>query len=143
MIEGWYNDTYLILFKEHAEALEMTERYGLPDMLPGYTVIGLRGWDDLIVRDDNGVCFTVPTVPMVLEYLEPFEFDPDNTILEADESMRGKIKWYATPLVFGGDPESVDNTLWISRDQHPEAVRWWNAKYLEAKAQQAVAHRPA
>ena len=138
MIEGWHNDTYLILFEEQAEATTMTAQYGLHDLLPGFAVVGLRGWDDLIVRDGCGRLFTVPAVPVSREHLEHYDFDFDLAALEADDQMRGKIKWYVTPLVFGGDSFNAENVTWITIAQHPDAVRWWNAKYNEIKAQQAA-----
>lgn len=139
MIEGWHDDTYLIIFEEQADALAMTERYGLPEMLPGFTVAGLREWDDLIVRDAGGQFFTVPTVPITGENLQRYDFDLDLASLEADGQMRGKIKWYVTPLIFGGDPSDSENTAWITLEQHVAAVRWWNAKYREIIAEQVSA----
>ena len=136
MIEGWHNDTYLILFEEQAEAISFTGRYGLREILPGFTLVGLRGWDDMIVRDAGGNFFTVPTVPITREHLQGYDFNIDLSTLEADNQMRGKIKWYVTPLIFGGDPSSAENISWITLDQHPDAVRWWNAKYQEIKEAQ-------
>lgn len=136
MIEGWHDNTYLTLFEEQAEATAMTERYGLSNLLPGFTAVGLRGWDDLIVRDAGGRYFTVSTVPISREHLRDFDFKINLASLGSDDQMRGKIKWYVTPLIFGGDPSSPENVTWISIEQHPDAVRWWNAKYQEIQAQQ-------
>ena len=133
MIEGWNDDTYLILFEEQADAVAMTERYGLPEILPGFTVAGLSGWDDLIVRDASGQFFTVPAVPMTPEHLQRYSFDIDLSAVSPDDQLRGKIKWYVTPLVFGGDPSSEDNVAWITLEEHVNAVRWWNQKYREIK----------
>ena len=59
MIEGWYNDDYLVLFEEQEEAVRMTGIYGVRENLPGYTVVGLRGWDDFIVMDGKQQFFTI------------------------------------------------------------------------------------
>lgn len=62
MIEGWAGDDYLMLFSTD-EAKAASERYGIADLLPGYRIIGLRGWDNFIVADQTGGTFTLPTVP--------------------------------------------------------------------------------
>lgn len=46
--------------------------YSLAQLLPGYEVIGLRGWDDFIVEDSGGARYCVPTVPVVAEHLSPY-----------------------------------------------------------------------
>ena len=38
----------------------------------------------------------------------------------------GKIKWYVKALVFGGDPQSALNVIWVTHDQHAELVKYWN-----------------
>jgi hypothetical protein len=51
---------------------------------------------------------------------------------EPDAKVRGRIKWYIKPIVFGGDPNLGDNVTWITLRQHFELVTWWNRKYREA-----------
>jgi hypothetical protein len=70
MEEGWYNDDYLILF-DPAEVPWASDRYGVASALPGFQVIGLRGWDDFLVRDAGGHVFTIPSVPLDAKYLVP------------------------------------------------------------------------
>jgi hypothetical protein len=137
MMEGWYGDQYITLFGEAAPKLEAA--YALPDYLPGYRLVGLEGWDDFIVRDATGACFTVPTVPLLSEYLDSFDIPsgpgertPDGGgFPPLDDRGRGKIKWYIQPIVFGGDPGLGDNLTWVTLEQHAELVRWWNQKYRE------------
>ncbi|MGY4641670.1 hypothetical protein [Pseudomonas sp. TE24901] len=31
-----------------------------------------------------------------------------------------------TPIILGGDPSSPENKTWLTRQQHFEAVRYWN-----------------
>jgi len=62
MNEGWLGDDYLILFDE-AEVAAPSDRYGISQLLPGYQVLGLRGWDDFILRDSARQIYSVPTVP--------------------------------------------------------------------------------
>lgn len=130
MHEGWDGDDYLILFDE-SESPAASERYGLARFLPGFTILGLRGWDDFIVRDPSGAVFIVPAVPIDHEYLQPFQAPRNDIRLEPDPERSGKIKWYVQPLIFGGDPSVGENMTWISHDDHAEAVKWWNDKYRE------------
>ncbi|MBL0216689.1 MAG: hypothetical protein IPQ07_22755 [Myxococcales bacterium] len=130
MREGWSGDDYLILFDEDAARLHAA--YGLTSTLPGYRLLGLRSWDDFIIEDSRGARFTIPTVPTDPSYLAPFEI-ADGPTLEPDEKVHGRIKWYVTPLVFGGAPDLDDNVSWIPLDQHTKLVVWWNQKYLELR----------
>ena len=131
MHEGWFGNDYFILFSED-EASSASERYGVGQALPGFTIAGLRSWDDFIVRDRDGGTYTVPTVPLVHEYLERLDVPPAAS-LEPDERFAGKVKWYVTPLVFGGDPEGAGNLTWVTHDTHHELVAWWNAMYREVR----------
>ena len=131
MTEGWYNDDYLILFDEGAATLDRA--YGVSAALHGYRVLGLRGWDDFIVEDSAGTRFTVPTVPLLKEHLAPFSGPKDSDSLRPDADLRGRIKWYITPIVFGGDPNLGANVTWVTLEQHAQLVTWWNKKYHEVK----------
>ena len=94
MNEGWLDEEYLILFNA-SEIESTTLRYGLPRFLPGYEVVGLRGWDDLILRDSAGQTYTVPSVPIDTKYLEPYSIPEGNP--DPEELLSGKIKWYVQP----------------------------------------------
>jgi len=56
--QGWHWDEYLVLFTDRV-ATAASDGYGIADMLPGYQIVGLRGWDDFIVRNSDGGQFTV------------------------------------------------------------------------------------
>lgn len=127
MIEGWLGDDYLILFDE-AEIAAASDRYEISQQLPGYHVIGLRGWDDFILRDSVGQTYSVPTVPTDPKYLTPFPL-PEAASISPDPRFTGRIKWYVTPIVFGGDPRDEKNLAWLSHEQHAQLVNWWNNMY--------------
>ena len=127
MREGWLNDDYLILFAD-AELANISERYAIGESLPGFTILGLRGWDDFIVRDPSGNTYTVPTVPLDQRYLQAFGL-PELATLEADDRFKETIKWYITPLIFGGNPNDPKNLTWVNREQHIQLVIWWNNRY--------------
>ena len=131
MTEGWYGDDYLLLFEQRAPSLERA--CGLSATLPGYRLIGLRNWDEFIVEDSRGARFTVPTVPSLPKHLAPFEFPKTPSRSEPDAAVRGRIRWYVTPIVFGGDPRLVDNVTWVRLEEHTQLVTWWNKTYHEVK----------
>lgn len=131
MTEGWFNDDYWILCDDQDEAEQVTALYGISDYLPGYLVVGLKGWDDFILCNPESRYFTVPSVPLDEQYLEPFEFPAAPLQLEEDPRLTGKIKWYITPLIFGGNPEAKENMAWLTPAKHAEFVRWWNDLYRQ------------
>ena len=132
MIEGWQGDDYLIVFDE-SEASDLTARYEFYRFLADYSIVGLRGWDDFIVRDANGMLATVPTVPVLSEYLAPLPFSIETGHMKFDERLVGRIKWYTRPLVFGGDPAAKENMIWVTLEQHIQLVKWWNDLYRKMK----------
>jgi hypothetical protein len=142
MREGWYGDNYLVLFEDAAASLECA--YGIANALPGYHLVGLLGWDDFIVEDAHGVSFTVPTVPLMGDYLTLCVLTDFPHALAPDDRFEGKIKWYVKPLIFGGDPNYGDNLSWVTQDQHIQLVNWWNKLYrhLAAGGEGMPAARP-
>jgi hypothetical protein len=128
MQEGWFRDDYLILFGE-SEIEAASQRYGLSDYLPEHRLRGLVGWDDFLVRDASGQILRIPTVPLVAQYLEPYELAENTPPLEPDARFTGQIKWYVKPIVFGGDPRVGSNLVWVSHTQHAQLVLYWNQFY--------------
>ncbi|HEY1676104.1 MAG TPA: hypothetical protein VGG04_00210 [Candidatus Sulfotelmatobacter sp.] len=140
MQEGWYDDEYLILF-DRGEIAEVSDRYQISQMLHGYEIVGLRGWDDFIVRDTPGHTYSVPAVVPQLRYLSPFTLPNDRTVLTADHRFAGKIKWYIKPILFGGSVDLGENATWVTHEQHAELVRWWCERYRRLKAQPSDVRR--
>jgi hypothetical protein len=133
MQEGWHNDDYLVLLSDQ-ESSDASRGYEIQRYLPGYQIVGLRGWDDFIVRDASGGVFTGPTVPMDPQYLGAWTLPPDPVLLKPDLRFTGQIKWYTKPLIFGGDPSDPSNTIWVAHDLHMQLVTWWNALYRDVGA---------
>jgi hypothetical protein len=126
MTEGWTSqDDYLILFGE-SERVAAENRYGFATLLPGFRLLGLRGWDDFIVEDTAGRIYCIPTVPAQREHLEIYAASELETSLKPDSRFAGKIKWYVKPIAFGGDPDIETNLIWVDHEQHAQLVRWWN-----------------
>lgn len=129
--EGWFSDDYVVIF-DKSKISDFSQQYKVQKYLPGFEVMGLVGWDDLIVQNSNGDVFRVPSVPMLSEHLQSYSPPKEPVDVETDERFVGKIKWYVQPLVFGGSPTDDDNMVWLSLAQHAEVVVWWNNKYQEA-----------
>jgi hypothetical protein len=121
--EGWLNDDYLILFEDRNEALQATRDYAIAERIPGYYVAGLRSWDYFILCDASSRYFTVPTVPATTDEVKPYALPSGSVVLDSDSRYCGKIKWYITPIIFGGSPSDPENLTWINLGQHTEAVR--------------------
>jgi hypothetical protein len=137
MTEGWNRDDYVVLFSGQ-EAHSATLRYGIAALLPGYRIVGLRGWDDFIVQNETGDTFKLPTVPCDHKELAPFQV-PASDELVPDYRFAGKVKWYITPIAFGGDPTADENITWIPLADHAEIVRWWNTLYRDLTAKRGSA----
>jgi hypothetical protein len=133
MREGWHGDDYLILFDE-SEVAAASERYELLGFLPGFKILGLRGWDDFIVRNDSGQTYSLPTIPIDRCYLSPVSVPGGGSAFNRDLRFSGKIKWYVKPIVFGGDAGAGENLVWVSHEEHAELVKFWNYKYRTLKS---------
>ncbi len=132
MIDGWHGNDYVVLF-DAAEATALSARYGIGKHLAGYTIAGLLGWDDFIVKNNDGRYWTVPTLPCSAKHLAPLKLAIDAERMVADERLRGKVKWYTKPLVLGGSATDESNAIWVTLDQHVELVKWWNDRYQQLR----------
>lgn len=130
MIEGWHGNDYVVLF-DAAEASALSARYGIGKYLAGYTVTGLLGWDDFIVKSNDGRSWIVPTLPCSAKHLAPMKVVIDAERIVADERLRGKLKWYTKPLALGGSATDESNAIWVTLDQHVDLVKWWNERYQQ------------
>ncbi len=129
MQEGWCDNDYIILYDSNL-AGQVAAKYELHRFLGGYSLIGLRGWDDFIVAAPDRKTYTIPTIPIDLRHLTPFDV-PSPQLLKVDHRFTGRIKWYVQPLVFGGDGGAEDNLVWLNQEQHAKAVVYWNNLYQE------------
>ncbi|OBQ66950.1 hypothetical protein [Mesorhizobium loti] len=39
---------------------------------------------------------------------------------------KGMELFEITPIIVGGDPVSLENKIWLTRQEHFEVVRFWN-----------------
>jgi hypothetical protein len=122
--EGWAGNDYLILFFG-AERGDWTSNYSVAKRLPGFELIGICGWDDLIVAGPNGVLYRVPAVPMRVDKIQLYEF-PDEFVLRPEPELVGKIPWRIKPMAFDGDIYDKENVALVSLEEHAQLVSWWN-----------------
>ena len=116
-----------------AEVASASDRYSISRFIPGHQVIGLRGWDDLILRDSVGLFYTVPSVPMDSGFLSRYVLPEAESSMVPDERFLGTIKWYVQPIVFGGAPNVEKNVIWVNHEEHAQAVTWWNDLYRSVR----------
>lgn len=136
MLEGWCNGDYWSLCEDRKETEHLTALYGVAEYLPGYFIVGFKGWDDFVLIDRESRYFLTPAVPMERANLAPFHFPADPMRLESDDRFTKKIKWYVKPIRFGGDPNANENMAWLSQEEHVQAVRWWNKFYYDTFVKQ-------
>lgn len=58
-----------------------------------------------------------------------------NDALEGQEGIRrrGLELFEITPILVGGSPIDPQNKIWLTRQQHFEAVRYWNEVIKELR----------
>ena len=134
MTEGWLDDEYLMLLSED-ESASYSARCEFESLLPGYTLIGFRSWDEFIVIGQDGRMYSLPTIPTLESDRVGFSLPPKLS-LSPDPRFGGKIKWYVKPLCFGGAVDDEQNLTWLRLDEHAQLVAWWNEQYRNAVAEQ-------
>ncbi|TIU30016.1 MAG: hypothetical protein E5W27_02400 [Mesorhizobium sp.] len=45
---------------------------------------------------------------------------------DTNSRSKGMELFELTPIAVGGDPVSLENKTWLTRQEHFEAVRYWN-----------------
>jgi len=128
MIKAYTKENEILLF-DSDKVSQISSEYCLDKVLPDHQIIGLIDWDDFLIVDKNNKTFQVPTVPIDTQYLNSFECE----VVKEEEVKEELIKWYVTPLIFGGDPSSSENINFIDIETHIKLVVWWNNKYQEIK----------
>jgi hypothetical protein len=47
-------------------------------------------------------------------------------VQDTDSRSKGMELFEVKPIAVGGDPVSLENKIWLTRQEHFEAVRFWN-----------------
>ncbi len=129
MNEGWGGEEYFIKFSE-MESEEFARGYSLDSYIEGYELLGIKGWNDFILLKD-GQLFSCPTVPIDTAYIELLNGDVLPGCLQSSSDLKGKIKWYIKPLIFGGSV-GKSNEQWVDFELHMKLVNYWNNQYKNA-----------
>jgi hypothetical protein len=53
-----------------------------------------------------------------------------------DKDLLGKEIWEITPIILGGSPTDTANKTVLTREQHIQAVRYWNKIIADLRKQQ-------
>ncbi|RUU42514.1 hypothetical protein EOC93_18210 [Mesorhizobium sp. M6A.T.Ce.TU.002.03.1.1] len=48
------------------------------------------------------------------------------SVQDTNSRSKGMELFELTPIAVGGDPVSLENKTWLTRQEHFEAVRYWN-----------------
>jgi hypothetical protein len=48
------------------------------------------------------------------------------SVQDTNSRSKGMELFEVTPIAVGGDPVSLENKIWLTRQEHFEAVRFWN-----------------
>ena len=137
-LEGWLSKNYYILFSQTEKDLYW-DKHNLKQYLPNYDVFGLFNWDYFMINQSNKLYAIIPTVPLLDKYITKFIYKNRSMLLTQDPTIKGKVKWYKNPLVFGGNPNDKENTVMVKIEKHAELVEYWNRKYVEnAKSQKQL-----
>lgn len=48
------------------------------------------------------------------------------SVQDTNSRSKGMELFEVTPIAVGGDPVSLANKTWLTREEHFEAVRFWN-----------------
>ena len=118
-------DKRIVLFEDD----DISNAYLKSDALKNFEIIGLINDNDFLVKDHDDKIYSIPTVPLDSDHLEPFHFN-----IETEEKVTElKILWYVQPLIFGGSPFAKENMKKVDLETHIGLVNWWNDKYKEIK----------
>jgi SMI1 / KNR4 family (SUKH-1) len=140
--EGVIGESYLILWKIE-ELGTFNREYGVARFAPGILLFGSNGggegygWD---ARVSTMPVIRLPFVGMDLRYVRPVvswlfpTARPVNAMRGAVRGASGRDRrrplgmelCEVMPTILGGDPVDPANKIWLTRQQHFEAARYWN-----------------
>jgi hypothetical protein len=145
--EGFIGTAYLILWRA-GELLDMNRAYQVAEYAPGLFLIGSNAGGEAFAfdtRSDTRPIVSVPFVGMALKealpvassftaFLEELFRVLDDDQCEAPtisskshvQDFTGKEIFEIHPVILGGSPTDLANKAILTREQHIEAVQYWN-----------------
>lgn len=141
--EGVLGRNYLILWRVE-ELAPFNREYEVKEYAPGLLLFGSDGGGEAYafdLRDAAAPVVIVPFVGLDLRYAEPVAKTFDDFIASQvttspigtarDARHRGLELFDVTPVILGGDGTDPQNKAWLNREQHIQAVRYWNGVIKE------------
>ncbi len=140
------NNTYLILWRLE-EILEFNIAYEVHEDAPSLLLIGSDGGGEAFAFDTHSSPWPVVQIPFVgmnrelivilapdfasfLEYL----FQMPNGPRKVESSpFAGKEIFEIKPVILGGSPTDSANKVTLTREEHIEAVHYWNKLIRDLK----------
>ncbi|MBX3191224.1 MAG: SMI1/KNR4 family protein [Labilithrix sp.] len=153
---GAIGESYLILWRL-SELAELNREYEVELNAPGLFLFGSNGGGEALafdMRSDERAVVQVPFVGMELELVERLagslsEFlqlasqgasltvVPDKPLTRKEPDPReGKEIFEIQPVILGGSPTDPANKTVLTRRQHIELARYWNAVIRDIRKQQ-------
>jgi hypothetical protein len=145
--EGFIGEHYLILWKAE-ELSEFNDAYEVSKYAPGFFMFGSTGGGEGFVFDTRASPYRVMRVPFIgmsLDYgirlagsfnklLKSMHKTTDDSSEPVSAPMsRGKEIFDIKPVLLGGSPTDLENKVILTREQHMEAVRFWNKVVSDAR----------
>jgi hypothetical protein len=140
-------DTYLILWRLD-EILRFNIAYDVYKYAPGLMLIGSDGSGEAFAFDTNASTWSVVQVPFVgmdrelmvvlapnfVSFLESLYQMPTGPRKVESSPFAGKEIFEIKPIILGGSPTDSANKIILTRDEHIEAVKYWNKLIMELKS---------
>jgi hypothetical protein len=143
--EGYIGNHFLRLYALN-ELAALNAAYGVSTYFPNSVMFGSNGVGSAYLFDqESWRVLACPFIPLVrgfaTEAASSFSsFIHGLAALSATTTARrsadvGMEVYEITPIVFGGDPGSSANKIWLHASKHAEACGFWNKKYYEMTRQ--------
>jgi hypothetical protein len=157
--EGFIGSYYVLLWKAE-ELVNLNKGYEVGLNAPGLFLFGSDGGGNAFGFDLRAVAPPVVSVPFVgmdlglvsvlaadmWSFLEGLRSKHDSvetgpTPNRTVNPYRGTEIFEIKPVLLGGDPVDPSNKTALTRDQHVQAVRFWNKIIRELRASNATSSR--
>jgi hypothetical protein len=137
---------YLILWRLE-EVLIFNENYEVDKYASGLMLIGSDGSGDAFAFDTNASPWSVVHIPFVgmdrelmvalaptfVSFLEFLHQIPTGLRKVESSPFAGKEIFEIKPVILGGNPNDSANKIILTRDEHIEAVKYWNKLIKDLK----------
>ncbi len=138
--------TYLILWKLQ-DILRFNIAYEVHEYAPGLILIGSDGSGEAFAFDTNVSPWPVVQIPFVgmdrelvvilapnfVSFLESLFEMPNGLRKVRSSPYAGKEIFEIKPVILGGNPTDPANKVILTRDEHIEAVKYWNKLIKELR----------